>query len=61
MNRRMIANTVGKMIVIEAFALFIPLVISLIYQEKSFLSFVITAIIAFAVGGFFILNSRNPK
>ena len=61
MNRRMIANTVGKMIVIEAFALFIPLVISLIYQEKSFLSFVISAIIAFAVGGFFILISRNPK
>ena len=61
MNRRMIVNTVGKMIIIEAFALFIPLVISLIYQEKSFLSFIVSIVIAFLVGGFFVLISRNPK
>lgn len=61
MNRRMIVNTVGKMIVIEGFALFIPLVVSLIYQEKSFLSFLISAAIAFIIGGFFVLISRNPK
>ena len=61
MNRRMIVNTVGKMIVIEGFALFIPLVVSLIYQEKSFLSFIISAAIAFIIGGFFVLISRNPK
>jgi len=61
MNRRMIVNTVGKMIVIEGFALFIPLVVSLIYQEKSFLAFIISAAIAFIIGGFFVFISRNPK
>lgn len=61
MNRRMIVNTVGKMIIIEGFALFLPMIVSLIYKNQSFLSFIVSALIAFVVGGFFVLISKNPK
>ncbi len=60
MNRRIIVNTVGKMIVLEAVALLIPAVVSLIYSETSLWSFLITILIALAVGSFFILISKNP-
>lgn len=60
MNRRIIVNTVGKMIVLEAVALLIPAVVSLIYSETSLWSFFITILIALAVGSLFILISKNP-
>ena len=60
MNRRMIVNTVGKMICLEALALLLPMICSIIYQESSYLSFLITIVIALAVGGLFISISKNP-
>ena len=59
MNRRMVLNTVGKILKIESFMLILPLIISLIYREINIVvSFLISAIIAFAVGFLFTLISK---
>ncbi len=59
MNRRMVLNTVGKILKIESFMLILPLIISLIYREINIVvSFLISAIIAFAVGFLFTFISK---
>ena len=60
MNRRMIINTVGKMICLEALALILPTIVSLIYKEKCIIAFLITILIAIVFGGFLSLISKNP-
>ena len=51
MNNKMIWNTIGRVIRIEAVLLLFPLVTSIIYTETlSVISFLITAVIAFVLG-----------
>ncbi len=58
MNRRMILNTVGKMVFAEGFLLLLPAAVALIYKENCFLSFFITVITALGIGGLMILISK---
>ncbi len=50
MNRRMVFYMVGQMVKIEALLLILPLITSIIYQEKCMWSILVTAIIALVVG-----------
>ncbi len=59
MNRKMIANTIGTMMLIEAAMLLLPMTVSLIYNEKDYIYFVITAVFAAAVGGLIKLITRK--
>lgn len=52
MNRRMVLNTVGHIILAEAALLLIPAIVSLIYMEKCLWAFLITIAIALALGLF---------
>ncbi len=59
MNNKMIWNTIGRVLRIEATLLILPLVTSIIYTETlSAISFLITAAIAFVLGTFLILVSK---
>ncbi len=58
MNRRMIVNTVGKMILAEGFFLILPTVVSLIYRESCLFAFALTAVIALGLGGLMIGLSK---
>ncbi len=60
MNRRMILNTVGKMVFAEGLFLLLPLLVSLIYRESCFLSFFFTALIALGLG-FFMITLAKPR
>ena len=60
MNRRMVFYLTGKMILVEALLMLLPLSVSIIYQNKSFLSFLITIAIACVIGVACLLVSR-PK
>ena len=50
MNKKMIFRTVGEITLLEAVMLLIPTIVSLIYGESCFLSFLITIGIAVAIG-----------
>lgn len=50
MNYKMIAYTVGRMILVEAVLLVLPLIVALIYAEACFLAFIWTIGIALLVG-----------
>lgn len=50
MNYKVILSTLGRLLKVEAVLLFLPLCVSLIYKETSYISFVITIIILLAVG-----------
>lgn len=50
MNRRMVLSTVGKILKVEAVLLFLPMFVSLFYKETECVSFLLTAIISFAIG-----------
>lgn len=58
MNRRMILNTVGKMVFAEGLLLILPAVVSLIYKEACTLSFAITILVALGLGGAMVLVSK---
>lgn len=59
MNNKMIWNTIGRVLRIEATLLILPLVTSIIYTETlSAISFLITAAIAFVLGTFLIFVSK---
>lgn len=58
MNRRMVFNLTGKMILVEAVLLLLPLSVSIIYQNKSILAFLITIGIAVAIGGLLTAFSK---
>ena len=60
MNRRMVFYTVGHIATMEAALLLLPALVSLIYLEKSGLSFLITAALSLTVGLAFILLFK-PK
>ena len=55
MNRRMIFYTVGHIALAESALLLLPVLVSLIYLEKSGFSFLITAALSFTIGLIFIL------
>ncbi len=60
MNRRMVFYTVGHIALVEAALLSLPALISLIYLEKSGISFLLTAALSLTVGLIFILFFK-PK
>lgn len=60
MNRRMVFFTVGHIATVEAALLLLPALVSLIYLEKSGISFLITAALSLTVGLAFILLFK-PK
>ena len=51
MNRRMILRTLGNILVFEGIILVLPLLVSLIYKENKAIYFLITIVIALAIGG----------
>ena len=60
MNFKMIGNTVGKVALIESGLLVLPLITSIIYQESSVWSILITMAIALILGALLLLIFR-PK
>ncbi len=61
MNRKMVFNTIGKIIMAEAILLTLPLIVSLIYKESCFWDFLITMGIALALGGLLTLIFRTEN
>ena len=60
MNRKMVFNTIGRIIVTEAALLVLPIITALLYSETiPVFAFLITAVIALLVGGAFILLTRT--
>lgn len=59
MNFKMIFHTIGNILKIEALLLILPLIVSLIYQEGTYLSFIITIATLLLSG--FLLTLRKPK
>ncbi len=57
MNRRAVFSITGKLLEATAVILLLPMLVSIIYKESSFLSFLITSVISFIVG--FILRRLN--
>ncbi|MDR0951917.1 MAG: TrkH family potassium uptake protein [Oscillospiraceae bacterium] len=51
MNRRLVLNTVGYILLAEAALLLLPVLISLIYRDGNALDFLVTAVITAAAGG----------
>lgn len=59
MNKKMVLFTLGKLLKVEAGLLLLPLLVSLIYQEKVTTSYVFVSIFVFLVG--FLLCRKTPK
>ena len=59
MNRKIVFNITGKLLEALAAILLLPMIIAIIYKEKCFSAFLITAIISFAIG--FFLRSVTKK
>lgn len=59
MNRRVVFYHVGRLLQIEAALLLLPLLVSVIYREKSFYSFIITAAVTWLVGFLFTKLCRK--
>lgn len=59
MNFKMVFHTIGNILKIEALLLILPLIVSLIYKEGTYLSFLITIGSLFLVG--FLLSIKKPK
>ena len=59
MNYKMIFKILGKLLKVEAFLLCIPLVISFIYSEGIFLSYLIPILLLLILGS--LLSSLKPK
>lgn len=60
MNRRMVLNLIGKIILVEAVLMLLPLTVSIIYQDSSTMSFVVSIAIAVVLGTVLTLIS-NPS
>ncbi len=58
MNRRMIFNIVGKIVLVEAALFLLPTAVSLYYNESCTASFLISAAIAAAFGGLLVAISK---
>ena len=62
MNNKMIWNIVGRVVRIEAILLLLPLITSIIYTENfSVLAFLITAVIAFILGGLLVFFTKTSN
>ena len=59
MNFKMIFYTIGNMLKVEALLLILPLVVSLVYKENTYLSFLIPIAILTVVG--FAISFKKPK
>lgn len=59
MNRKIVFAITGRLLEAMALILLLPMLVSLIYREKSFSAFVITALISLAIGFVFRLVTRN--
>ncbi len=58
MNRRMVFYTVGQIVRVTAFLLFLPAIVSLLYREACVWSFLITIVIALVSGTLLTLISK---
>ncbi len=58
MNRRMVLNLTGKMILVEALLMLLPLSVSIIYKNESTSAFLLTIAIALILGIVCLLVSR---
>ena len=61
MNYKMILNTIGKMLKLEAVLMFFPLVVSLIYQENTYISFLIPISATLMFGHLLSLKKPDKK
>ncbi|MEG0750242.1 MAG: potassium transporter TrkG, partial [Carnobacterium sp.] len=59
MNKKMVLFTLGKLLKVEAGLLLLPLLVSLIYQERGTASYAFVSIVVFLVG--FLLCRKTPK
>ncbi len=58
MNRRMVLNTIGRIAITEAALLLLPLIVSILYGEKSSFDFALTAVIAAVIGVALVILSK---
>lgn len=58
MNKKMVFHIVGRIIQVEALLLVLPLLVSVYYGEKCYLSFIISIAIAAVTGTLLTLGSR---
>ncbi|MGM9536605.1 MAG: TrkH family potassium uptake protein [Intestinibacter sp.] len=61
MNRRMILRTLGNILVFEGIIMLLPLLVSLIYKEHKAMYFLITIVVALAIGAFLSNLKTNDK
>lgn len=59
MNKSIIRNTLGKVLMLEGLMMFVPALVGLIYREKAGWTFVITAFVCISAGG--IMNIRKAE
>jgi len=60
MNKRMIVNTLGKILIVEGFMLILPLITSLVYKEGIYLSYMIPIAILLLFG-YLVIKFVKPK
>ena len=61
MNRKIVFNITGKFLQSLSLLLLLPMIVSLIYKEHSFMAFLVTSIISFAAGFTITLFSSDCK
>lgn len=59
MNIKMIFHTIGKLLIVEAALLILPLIVSFIYKENTYLSWIIPIVALLAIG--ILLNIKRPE
>ena len=59
MNRKMIFSMVGRIILLEAALMLLPLIVSILYGEKCFTAFIATIVLSAAIGGALVLATRG--
>ena len=59
MNRKIVFNVTGRLLQAMSLILLLPALISIIYRESSFISFLITAALSFILGFSLCLATRN--
>ncbi len=55
----MIFNTIGWLLVAFSALLLLPMIVSIIYGESSYLSFMVSAVVSAAIGGLFLLLTKR--
>ena len=59
MNYKMVIYTIGRVVLLEAALLVLPMVVSLLYGENCALSFALTIVVALATGALLTLLCRG--